>query len=328
VGLQGFHPENSPRHPRHPTPPPSPTDLLPPVKNTSAFRLLATFLLAPAFLPAQTPVVPRSGTTPLEWIAEISHSAESDISEGTRPLGEVSTLQSRAGIIHTLAAAADSAWLLGATWQRFSFSAAAGTPIPDHLTALAFKIGYNRPLTQQWSLRAEIDPGIYSDFEDIGGDDFNAPAGLRFIYATSRDLQWFFGLNLDLRSGNPVVGGAGLRWHFAREWTLLLLVPAPRIEYAATPDLTFFAGANLRGGTFRVAEDFGRRRGRGSLDDQNVGYRELSAGAGARWQLSPTVALSAAVGWMFDRRFEFDDRNLLLNGDGAATFQLTLSGTF
>lgn len=180
----------------------------------------------------------------------------------------------------------------------------------------------------QWSLRTEIDPGIYSDSEDITGADFNAPMGLRAVYARSRELQCVFGLNLDLRSGNPVVGGAGLRWQFAPDWTLLFLIPAPRIEYAATPNLTFFAGANLRGGTFRVAEDFGRSRGRPALDDQNVGYREISAGAGARWKLSPTMALSIGAGWMFDRRFEYDDRDLLLNGDGALSFLLTLSGSF
>ena len=77
-----------------------------------------------------------------------------------------------------------------------------------------------------------------------------------------------------------------------------------------------------------VEELGGVSRARPELDDQNVGYRELSAGAGARWQLAPNVAFSASVGWLFDRRFEFDDRNLLLNGDGAATFQISLSGTF
>lgn len=259
---------------------------------------------------------------------EASYAAKSDISEGTRPLGEISTTQGRASIIHTIRKDTNSAWLVGGSWQHFIFSTPARAPLPDSLSILALKLGYNCSLTPQWSLRAEIDPGIYSDFEDVGGDDFNAPAGLRFVYAVSRDLQWFFGLNVDPRSGHPLVGGAGVRWHFAPEWTLLLLVPAPRIEYAVTPDLTFFAGANLRGGTFRVAENFGRSRARPELDDQNVGYRELSAGAGARWQLAPNFSFSASVGWLFDRRFEFDDRNLLLNGDGAATFQISLHGTF
>lgn len=298
------------------------------MKSSTISSLLILLSLTPVFLCAQTPVAPRVAPAATEWMLEISHAAKSDIAEGTRPLGEINTFQSRASFARTVTSDAQSSWLFGGTWQRFEFSPASGTPIPDDLTAIAFKVGYNRQLNPQWSLRAEIDPGIYSDFEDISGADLNAPMGLRAVYAKSRELQWIFGLNVDLRSGNPVVGGAGFRWQFAPEWTLLFLIPAPRIEYAATPNLAFFVGANLRGGTFRVAEDFGRKQGRPALDDQNVGYRELSAGAGARWKLSPTIALSVAAGWMFDRRFEYDDRNLLLNGDGAPTFQLSLTGAF
>jgi hypothetical protein len=298
------------------------------MRKIPLLRLLPSLLLAPIFLTAQTAVIPRSGATSVEWVAEISHAPKSAISEGTRPLGEVGTFQSRLSAVRTLPIDTTSAWLLGAAWQRFDFSPATGAPIPESLASLTLKAGYNRVLTPQWSVRAEIDPGIYSDFGDLSADDFNAPAGLRFVYAASPELQWFFGLNVDLHSENPVLGGAGVRWKFAPDWTLLLLVPAPRIEYAASRDLTFFAGANLRGGTFRVAKDFGRSRGRASLDDQNVGYREMSAGAGAHWNLSPSMTLNAAAGWMFDRRFEFDDRDLLLNGDGALTFQLSVTGTF
>lgn len=298
------------------------------MKTFPLLQCLALALLAPAVLSAQTPVVPRAGATPMEWSVETAYSAKSDISEGTRPLGTIDTLQSRLSAVRTFPLDASTAWLFGASWQRFDFSTAAGAPIPETLGSLALKAGYNRSLTPRWSVRAEIDPGIYSDFEDVSTGDFNAPAGVRFVYATGADLQWFFGVNVDLRSGTPVIGGAGVRWKFAPDWTLLLLVPSPRIEYAATRDLTFFASANLRGGTFRVAQDFGRKHGRPSLDDQDIGYRELSAGAGARWTVSPAISLNAAAGWMFDRRFEFDDRDLLFNGDGAVTFHLSFTGTF
>ena len=40
------------------------------------------------------------------------------------------------------------------------------------------------------------------------------------------------------------------------------------------------------------------------------------------------LAVRAAAGWMIDRRFVFADRNLLFNGDGVASFQLSLNGTF
>ncbi|HEY1107816.1 MAG TPA: DUF6268 family outer membrane beta-barrel protein, partial [Opitutaceae bacterium] len=190
------------------------------------------------------------------------------------------------------------------------------------------QLGYNRKLSPQWSLRAELQPGLYSDFEDISGDDFNAPFGLRAVYARSREFQWLFGINVDLRANNPVMGGFGFRWQFAKDWTLMFMVPEPRIEYAVSPELKLFAGASLRGGTFRVAEDFGRRRGRAALDNQDVDFREISVGAGLRWQIQPGLALSTSVGWMLDRRFEYEKRDLLINGDGAPTAMLSISGSF
>lgn len=296
----------------------------------STFRLLtvAGLALGTFSLSAQTPVAPRFGDHAFETALEFAYAGKSDIAEGTRPLGEISTRQTRISAVRTVAIDPQSAWIVGGAWQQFAFSPAAGTPIPERLSALSLKLGYNRQLDARWTLRTEIDPGLYSDFRDIGGGDFNAPLGVRFIYGASRELQWFVGVNVDLRSPNPVIGGPGLRWQFAPDWTLLLIVPAPRIEYAVNKEVSLFAGVNLRGGTFRVADDFGRRLGRPALDRQDIGYRELSAGAGVRWQLNPGVALNAGAGWMFDRRFEFDDRDLLLNGDGAALFQLTLTGRF
>jgi len=83
-------------------------------------------------------------------------------------------------------------------------------------------------------------------------------------------------------------------------WTLSLLVPEPRLEWAIGPRVALFVGGSLRGGTFRVAGDFGRTRGRPSLDHEYVDYRELAASAGVRWHLSPTTTLQAGVGRVFD----------------------------
>jgi hypothetical protein len=277
---------------------------------------------------AQSPVAPRYGDHALEAGVEFAYAGKSDLAEGSRSLGEISTRQTRISAVRTLAIDAQSAWIVGGAWQQFAFSPAAGVPIPERLTALSLKLGYNRQLDPRWTLRTEIDPGFYGDSDRSGSGAFNAPLGVRFLYGASRDLQWLFGVNVDLRSSHPVIGGPGLRWQFAPDWTLLLIVPAPRIEYAVNRQVTLFAGMNLRGGTFRVADDFGRRRGRPALDRQDISYRELTAGAGVRWNLGSGLALNAGAGWMFDRRFEFDDRDLLLNGDGAPLLQLTLTGRF
>jgi hypothetical protein len=298
------------------------------MKSTHSHQFLAALLIAPAFVCAQTTVAPRAPAQPLETVIEFSYAGSAGIAEGTQPLGRISGSQSRVAAVRTHALDTESAWLFGASWQRLDFSPPAGAPIPTELTALALKLGYTRQLNPAWDLRLEIDPGLYSDLHDLSGGDFNAPCSLRLVRTVSREFQWLIGLDVDLRSGTPVMVGGGARWQITPNCTLLLVVPSPRVEWTVSPSLAFFVGAGYHSSAYRVANDFGRRHARPELDAQIVDYREISAGAGLRWQLTPAVTVHAGAGWMFDRRFQYADRNLLLNGDGAATAQLTVTGRF
>ena len=77
-------------------------------------------------------------------------------------------------------------------------------------------------MDEKWALRFEADPGLYSDFEDINGDDFNAPLALRLTWSQSSNLTWVVGIGADWRSGTPVIGGPEVRWKFARDLDLML----------------------------------------------------------------------------------------------------------
>lgn len=290
--------------------------------KTKIPRLLATAALAAAALHAQTPMSPRTGATTYDNLVEFSHAGRSAIHEGSRRLGEISTTQARAHTVMALPLDARNTLLVGFVAQWLDFNPPPASLVPASLDAVAFKLGWNRAFDSQWSLRLEADPGTY------GAGSFGAPVAVRAIYAASRELQWAFGVNYDWRSAHPLVGGVGVRWQFAPQWTLSLLLPAPRVEWAITKNFSLTAGASLRGGTFRVADNFGRTRGRPAFDRQTVDYREINLGVGARWQLAPGTALNFGVGRMTDRRFEFDDRNLLLNGDGAPAAQLTFTSAF
>lgn len=300
---------------------------MPSVSRPRRFLPFTLLALLPALLPAQTITAPGGPGPAFAWSTDFSVSGKSAIAEGTRALGDIRHHFAAAEATTTVVLGKESALILGGSWRRFDFSGSRADA-PESLTALALKVGYARQLAPQWSLRAEIDPGLYSDFEDVSGDDFNAPFGLRLLYAQSRELQWGFALFVDPRGSNPVIGGVGARWVFAPDWTLLFFLPEPRVEYALSPTVSLYAGAGLRGGTFRVAEDFGRKRGRAALDNQDVDFRELNAGVGVRWTIDQNLTLDLGVGRLLDRRFEYEKRNLLLNGDGAVQFNLSVSGSF
>jgi len=59
-----------------------------------------------------------------------------------------------------------------------------------------------------------------------------------------------------------------------------------------------------------------------------LAFREITLSSGVRWQVQPGLAVNSGVGWMLDRRFEYEERHLLLKGDGAPSFTLSLGGDF
>lgn len=314
--------------------PGNPAPLLPPMTPNpvrpafSPALLIGLVLAATATLSAQPALVPPPESPRLEAAAEFVFAGRSAVAEGTVARGEIETARFRVDAIRTLPRDGDSSWSIGGVGEQLRFAPAPGAPIPATLSSLALKLGYNRQFTPRWALSAQLAPGIYGRFDATGGLGLNAPFTLRVIAVRSRDLQWVFGASFDPRSGHPLLGAAGVRWQLAPAWNLLLVAPSPRIEYMAGPALTLFAGGDLRTGAYQVGRRFGRERGRPELDNQFVDYRELSVTAGARWQVSPAVKVSAAAGWMLDRRFEFADRDLLLNGKGAPVFQLLVTGRF
>jgi hypothetical protein len=127
----------------------------------------------------------------------------------------------------------------------------------------------------------------------------------------------------------PLIGGPGVIWRFAEGWTLNAVLPKPQVSYKPNDQWTFFAGGELKGMTFRVAEDYGTRIGEARLDNDRLTYREIRVGLGARHRFpsalqphrrrpdTPSTADSS-----------FDEGEVLLNGDGSPYVQISINGQY
>jgi hypothetical protein len=293
-----------------------------PISKSCALALSCTAALAqPVLLPAHLDQQVRFG-------ADVSYTFPSSIHIGSTDLGEIDSWHWHGSATWLGRASASYTWQIGVDLQQFSFNVPEGAPLPENLYGLALRLGNRWQFRENWAWQTQISPGVYSDLEDVSGGDFNAPFLTFLEYSIRPTLQLYAGVQVDVRRDTPVIPALGARWRFAPDWTLLMVYPIPRIEYRVNEQWTAYAGIEFRGTGFRVAEDFGTRVGRPELNDQDVSYREWRAAGGARWRVAEGWSVFAEGGWTIDRRFHFDDAELLANGDGAPFVQVGVSASF
>ncbi|MHC1764086.1 MAG: DUF6268 family outer membrane beta-barrel protein [Verrucomicrobiia bacterium] len=211
----------------------------------------------------------------------------------------------------------------GAEWERFSFGVSDQVVVPPALHKVNAWLGLDYQLTDHWLLRADLHPGVYTDFQDVGWSDVDAPLLIGAGYLVNADLQWFFGVRLDLRSPYPALPAAGVRWRFADAWTLNLLLPDPRLEYDLNDRLKVYLGFGVATGTFRLGDHFGDGRGRTDLDHALLDYWEARVGPGFSWKSRPGITFEAEAGCLAYRAFDFVDEDLTVRSDPAPYARLT-----
>src|SRR5271170_469776 len=94
---------------------------------------------------------------------------------------------------------------VGVEWALFSFGVPDHSAVPRTLEQASGVLGFDYQVADEWLMRVEVEPGIYGDFENINWRDFDAPLVVGGIYLASPDVQWFFGLRLDVRCEYPVL---------------------------------------------------------------------------------------------------------------------------
>src|SRR5205085_1594291 len=87
----------------------------------------------------------------------------------------------------------DLLFRIGFEWQRFSFGVPDRAPLPSALQQASLVLGFDYQVTDEWLMRVEVQPGVYSDFRDITFRDVDAPLVIGAAYLASADLQWFLG---------------------------------------------------------------------------------------------------------------------------------------
>lgn len=152
------------------------------MRSTNPARSQSAMLTATLAIALGGPAVSAQDAQPLEassnhhsYSAEHSYSADSRISQGHRSLGDIRTYHQHYGYLYSTQTRDEpgwsTGWRVGASVEHFAFDVPNRTPLPARLGSVALRVGVNQRLSDRWSTSLEAQPGIYSDFEDISGDD-------------------------------------------------------------------------------------------------------------------------------------------------------------
>jgi hypothetical protein len=282
----------------------------------------------------QEPAKPGPTDVPEESIAQefsvdSSYVGSADMKQGNRDLGDMD--EWTVGVNYVISPEITDHILFrgGVDYEHFSFGLPDGAPLPNTLNAYAIILGADVLLSDSWLMRVEIYPGIYHSNGGFEGEGFNMPAIVGASYLYSKDLQFVFGLSVDVEREYPVLPGAGVRWQFADQWVLNFILPRPRLEYQLNKQWQFFVGADVLGGTFRSDKNFGSSVGNFKLNNTPISYWELRAGAGFVFKPIPSISVDVSGGYMVLREFDFHRANTKFDSDGGAPYaQISVRGQF
>jgi hypothetical protein len=264
----------------------------------------------------------------IAYSVNVSHTFDSELERHHIDYGDFSATLLRASAVRSWSPNEQWSWRAGPVFEYARFDADRQAPLPERGYVTALLLGGDWQINDRWGLHADIRPGLYSDFEDISFADFNAPFIAAVSYRVSSNFLAVLALGVNLRSDLGTIGGPGIRWRFAELWTLNLILPKPVVEFAVAPSVTLYGGGEWRSFSFRTAEDFTSPGGSRRLRDDDFSYRELRGLAGARWQPSRKFNVALEGGYAFDRRAEYRDASVELDGGSAPFLQISMGGAF
>ena len=295
---------------------------------------------------APTVAAPQESDVPVsqEFTLEGSTTGRSTTKQGNAELGGVSNTNSHFNYVVCPEIKDGVILRFGVDAERNSFGLFPGAPLPNTLQSVNAIIGSDLALGDKIIMRAELHPGIYSDFVNVTGNDFDMPVQVGGTYLWSKDFQIIFGLQIDLKSNYPLIGLPGFRWQFADKWVLSAIPPKPQLQYEVNNSLTLYTGAEILSGTYHLNDNFGANHGHGpgttnsQLNGAICDFTELRVGAGLTWKFTPNLSLDVSGGYMPYRDFEihadrigYDTRSTTFRNsvsDGAPYAEAGISGSF
>ncbi len=296
--------------------------------------------ISPTIAPPEDTNIPISQ----EFTAEGGYAGKATTKQGSASIGGVG--DEYAHVDYVVSPQIKDGFLLrfGVDGERNSFDLPSAAPLPNTLQSVNAIIGTDMALGDKIIMRAEIHPGVYSDFVGMNWNSFDCPVQIGGTYLYSKDVQLILGVQIDLKSDFPIIGLPGIRWQFADKWVLSAIPPKPQLQYELNNAVTLYTGLDIHAGTYQLNKDFGNNHGHGNGDlsaqfNNNVcDFTELRVGAGFTWKFTPNLSLDLSGGYIPYREFDIHPNEIGFErndttfhnsiGEGSPYAEAGISGSF
>ncbi len=179
-----------------------------------------------------------------------------------------------------------------------------GPNLPPQLYGLSAAFEGEFRVNPRFSVRAQVQPGIYTDFDHVSGNAFRVPAQVTGAFGLSSDLILVGGVMYTAQPSLAILPVAGVIWTPAPPWRLQIMFPQTRAIYHVEDGLNVYGVIGLQGQTYSVRVD-------GTSD--LFQYRDVRLGFGAEWATPIRVYLFLEAGFAFWRRVDLNEGNNTVN---------------
>lgn len=174
-----------------------------------------------------------------------------------------------------------------------------GPNLPPQTYGLSVALEAEYRFSPQFSVRAMLTPGLYTDFNNVTGHAFRFPAQVVGAYALDPRLVLVGGVMYTAQPSWSVLPVVGVVWTPFDEWRLELTFPRLRAVRRFDDGLNVYGVLELQGETYAV-----RQLARNDL----MQYRDVRLGLGAEWNTPIRLHLFFEAGLAFSRRLELESQ--------------------
>lgn len=181
-----------------------------------------------------------------------------------------------------------------------------GLGLPPRVYDVYLDLQWTPVASERWSVALGLTPGLYGDFEKIGGKTFQLTGWLVANRRFDPHWQLLFGVAYIRQLQTNLLPVGGLIWTPHADVRLEAIIPKPKyaVRFRETADgsLWWFLAGQLGGGAWAVAD--------GPQNDAFVGYTDLRLLCGVESFRLDGREWSVELGYVFSRNIYIDNQQV------------------